>query len=598
MTALALLIGIAALPSPFGKGEASEYQKLEFRIPMRDGVKLYTAVYVPKGGAGFPLLMERTPYASEPYGKDALPGFDPLYAKAGYGFVSQDVRGRYLSEGTFENVRPQLKPGETGIDESTDTYDTIDFLVKNVKGNNGRVGMKGISYPGFYAGAGALSRHPALKAVSPQAPVCDWFVGDDVHHNGAFFLQDNFGFSAWFDMPRKNGPETSHAGIELPKNPGGAYGFYLEGGTSDALEKKYFKGRIPYWQEIDDHPNYDGYWKDRALQTKMTDVRCAVLTVGGWFDAEDMWGALNLYASTERQNPGIDNVLVMGPWSHGQWDGPAASLNGMKWGMDTGAWYREHVELPFFERHLRGKGSAPLPEATMFETGANRWRNFDVWPPKGLTPGAVYLAKGGKLSDTAPTPWVDSYVADPMHPTPYLADPSREDRPGDLLAQDETWASKRKDVLTYVGEPLAKAKTLAGPVEVDLLVRTTGTDGDFVVKLLDVAPKGEPHAGEMRMVRADVMRGRFRNSLEKPEPFVPQQPARVRFKMNDVLHTFKPGHRMAVQVQSYWFPLVDRNPNRFVENVEKAKPSDFQAATVRIELGRKQGSAIRFGVLE
>ncbi len=572
-----------------------EYQKLVFRIPMRDGVKLYTAIYVPKGKTGFPILMERTPYSSEPYGP-TVPQFDDLYSKAGYAMAWQDVRGQYMSEGKFVNVRPQLKPGEKGVDESTDTYDTIDFLIKNVKGNNGCVGLRGVSYPGFYAGVGALSRHPALKAVSPQAPVSDWFEGDDVHHNGAFFLQDNFDFSAWFDFPRK-GLETNHAGLELPKSPKGAYAFYLDGGTAEGLEKKYFKGQIPYFNEYAlGHDTRDDYWKERALEPKMTDVKCAVLTVGGWFDAEDMWGALNLYAATERQNPGIDNFLVMGPWSHGQWDGEATSLTGMSWGMDTGAWYRQNVEFPFFERYLHGKPVPKLPEMTGFETGTNKWRSFPEWPPKGLTTMDVFLAPSHSLSDTAPAISFDTYTNDPNAPTPYLADPTRQDRPGGLLAQDETWASKRSDVVTYIGQPMTKAVTVAGPVDVDLWVSTTGTDGDFVVKVLDIAPSGEPHAGEMRMVRADIMRGRFRNSLEKPEPFVPGQATEVKMKMNDVLHTFKPGHRMAVQVQSSWFPLVDRNPNTFV-NVQHAKPSDFQKADVTIRLGGTQASSIRFGVL-
>ena len=569
--------------------EAEGYEKLTFRIPMRDGVKLYTAVYVPKDQTGFPILMERTPYSSEPYGEKEIPDLDAVYVKNGFAFASQDVRGQYMSEGKFMNVRPGAK-----VDESTDTYDTIEYLVNHVKGNNGRVGLRGISYPGFYAAVGALSRHPALKAVSPQAPCIDWFRGDDVHHNGAFFLQDNFGFSAWFDSPRK-GLEKTHAGLEIPPATKGAYDFYLDAGTAEGLEKKYLKGRLPYWKEVISHPNYDAYWKERALNNRMTDVKCAVLNVGGWYDAEDMWGALNLYSSIERQNPGIENTIVMGPWSHGQWYGEAKSLGGMEWGMDTGAWYRDHVEVPFFVRTLKGGGSAKPPEATMFETGANKWRTFDVWPPK-TSSEAMYLAKGGLLSSAVPAHLVDSYVNDPNNPTPYLADPKRNERPGDLLTQDETWASKRADVLTYIGPPLEKAKTLAGPVEADLWVRITGEDADFVVKLLDIAPAGEPHAGEMRMVRADIMRGRFRNSLETPEPFRPGQPEEIKFKMNDVLHTFKPGHRMAVQVQSSWFPLVDRNPNTFVD-IATAKPSDFKKTSVYVMLGGDRPSAIRFGVL-
>lgn len=579
MTALALVFLLAPA-----------YRKFEYRIPMRDGVRLYTAVYVPQGVKGFPLLMERTPYGSGPYGKDAMAQLDPQYRAAGYAFVFQDVRGTYQSEGQFENIRPVQPAGAKGTDEATDTYDTVDWLVKHVKDSNGRVGVRGISYPGFYAAEAALSGHPALRAVSPQAPCADWFKGDDLHHNGAFYLQDNFSFSAWFDVPRRS-VETDHKGIPIDFGSEGAYAFYLKGGTAGALEARYFKGRSPYWNEILDHPNYDDYWKARAVPPQMRNVHCAVLNVGGLFDAEDMWGALNVYAAVERQNPGIENALVMGPWFHGQWADRGRSLAGIDWGMDTSAWYREHVEFPFFEHALRDRGAKPA-EATVFETGAKRWRTFEQWPPKDLKPETAYLAKGGLLSATLPDLRADEYDNDPAAPTPYLPDLSTKDRPGDLLARDEAWASKRKDVLTYVGEPFEKAKTLAGPIEADLWVTTTGTDGDFVVKVLDAAPNGE-----MRDVRSDVMRGRFRNSLEHPEPFAVGQPTEIRFRMNDVLHTFFPGHRMAVQIQSSWFPLVDQNPNRFVPNIERAKPEDFQKAHITVRLGGPRPSAIHYGVL-
>lgn len=594
MPLLAVVAALALSPAV-----SAGYEKLEFRIPMRDGVKLYTAVFVPRGGVDFPILMERTPYSAGPYEKDSqVPDqdFSP-YVKAGYGLAYQDVRGQYQSEGTYVNVRPQLAPGEKGIDESTDTYDTIDYLVKHVKGNNGRVGLRGISYPGFYAAVGALSRHPALKAVSPQAPVSDWFRGDDVRHNGAFFLQDNFGFCAWFDVPRQ-GLETEHPGLPVPEPKNGAYAFFLSAGSAEGLDNRYLRGRIPYWKEIIDHDTYDAYWKARVIPPRLTGIRCAVLTVGGWFDAEDFWGPLHDYAAIERSSPDIENVIAIGPWSHGEWsDRDASSLNGMEWGMNTAAWYRDHVEFPFFEKHLRGIGSKPLPEATVFETGANQWRTFEQWPPKGLTEKTIYMDRDHGLAESAGAAGKDSYVNDPDSPTPYLEDPKRTDRPGDLLAQNETWAAKRTDVLSYIGEPLGKAITVAGPIDVDLWVTTTGTDGDFIVKVLDIAPKGEPHAGEMRMVRADVLRGRFRNSLEKPEPFVPEKPTEVKFRLNDVLHTFKPGHRMAVQIQSSWFPLVDRNPNRFVPNVERAQPKDLQKATISVLRGGMHASSIKFGVL-
>ena len=441
------------------------YEKRELRIPMRDGVKLYTAVYVPKGKTNFPLLMTRTCYSSGPYGPTAgkpdIIGGIEMYQKAGYGFVSQDVRGTYQSEGTFVNVRPQLKPGEKGIDESTDTYDTIDYLIKHVPGNNGRVGLVGVSYPGFYAAVGALSHHPALKAVSPQAPCADWFKGDDVHHNGAFFLQDNFDFSAWFDVPRK-GLETDHQGIDIPRNPNGAYAFFLDAGTADGLEKKYFQSRSPYWNELIAHDTYDAYWKARAVPPQMKNVPCAVLNVGGWFDAEDMWGPLNTFGQTSKQSPKTDNFLVMGPWSHGQWEGRGQSLGGMDWGSDTSAWFRENVEFPFFERYLRQTGTAAPAKATLFETGTNTWRTFAQWPPKTTRPLSVYLADNKTVSTASPARETsDTYVNDPNAPTPYLADPTRPRRPGDLLTHDEAWAAKRADVLTYTGAP--QKRTLRSP---------------------------------------------------------------------------------------------------------------------------------------
>ncbi|RYG48854.1 CocE/NonD family hydrolase [bacterium] len=586
------------LPPPLPPLEFKDlYKKIEYRIPMRDGVKLYTAVYVPRNASKpFPIMMQRTPYSAGPYGteKYRMSREDTPFVKAGYGFAFQDVRGRYMSEGVWENVRPI---GRDKTDDSTDCYDTVDFLVKNVKGNNGRLGLRGISYPGFYAGAGAINNHPALKAVSPQAPVTDWFMGDDVYHRDAFFVQDNWGFSEWFDVPRK-GLEEEHAGLpEYDHGPGGPYGFYLRMVNSNGLETGIAKGRIPYWKEIMEHDTYDAYWKERALQNKMRGIKCAVLTVGGLFDAEDMWGAIHLYQSTEAQNPGISNAFVYGPWSHGQWADKGESLNGMAFGSDTSAWFQKEIEFPFFEHHLRGRPDPKLAEATVFETGANQWRRFASWPPKGLKAKAIYLAEGKKLAGTPPTKTgADGYENDPARPTPYLANREEEDRPGGLLAQDEAWNAKRDDVLTYQGAPLAAPLRVAGPVDADVWVTTTGTDMDLVVKVVDVWPAGSPYAGQMRMVRSEVIRGRFRDSFSQPKPFVPGQPTRIRLRLNDVLHTFGKGHRMGVMIQSSWFPLVDRNPNRFV-NVHKAKASDYQKATIKVLRDPKHPSRILFGTL-
>jgi len=592
------LLPLIAFVSQFSS-PVPAYEKIEYRIPMRDGVKLYTAVYVPKGAkTNAPILMERTPYSAGPYGKQAANmAENGLFAKAGYIFAYQDVRGRYQSEGEWENMRPQLAAGKKGIDESTDAFDTIAYLVKHVARNNGKVGMRGISYPGFYAGAGGINSHPALKAISPQAPCADWFIGDDVHHNGAFFLQDNFNFSIWFDVPRK-GLEEEHQGLpDFDRGPGGDYGFFLRMGALPNLETQILKGRIPYWNEIANHGTYDAYWKARSLPEKMKNVKAAVLNVGGLFDAEDMWGALNTYAATERQNPKASNFLVMGPWSHGQWADQATELGGMKWGSDTAKYYQEKIEFPFFERYLNGKLVAAPAEATMFETGGNRWRTFPVWPPKGLQPVSFFLAPDGTVTASNPPSGQQSYRYDPADPTPYINDPDSRNRPGDILIRDEKWAASRNDVLSYRGEPIATPLTVAGPVTVDLWVTTTGTDADFIVKVLDEWPEGTPYAGQQRCVRSDVMRAKFRNSLSKPEAIKPGVPTRVRFKLNDVLHTFQPGHRLVVQVQSAWFPLVDRNPNQFLD-IYHAKDSDFIPATISILSGGAHPSRIEFGKLE
>ena len=590
-----VLLGLAA---PLQNRLSDLYDRKTYDIPMRDGVKLHTVVFLPKTVLGkHPILMERTPYNASGGGIRGSAKF----REKGYIFAFQDVRGQYLSEGVYENVRPL--GGK--IDESTDTSDTVDYLVKNVPDNNGNVGLWGISYPGFYAGAGAVNTNPHLKAVSPQAPVSDWFLGDDVHHNGAFFQQDNFDFSSSFDFPRK-GPEADHSGLRVDKGGKSAYDFFLGAGTAEGLDTGYYKGQIPYWNEILDHPNYDAYWKDRSLPSHMKNVKCAVLTVGGWFDAEDMWGALNTYASTERQNPGTPNYLVMGPWYHGMWAGNGRTFGGLDYGQDTSAWYRENVEFPFFEKYLRDVDVAAPAEATVFETGTNVWRKFEQWPPKGLGKKTFYLADGKGIGEAKST-GSDAFVNDPLAPTPYLEDTAgNKRRTRTYMVDDQRWAEKRADVLTYKGTPFEKDATYAGSIDVDFWVATTGTDMDLVVKVIDVyaedaadkTPSGEGMGGYALNVKADIFRGRFRNSFEKPEAFVPGQPTRIHFKMNDLLHTFRKGHRLMVQVQGSWFPLVDRNPNKFVPNVERAKPEDFQKATITVLHDAAHPTSLTFGTLE
>lgn len=593
----------AAPPPP----SPANYEKREFMIPMRDGVKLFTAVYIPKQRPGpGPILLERTPYSAGPYGLTRYRNFrgSPRLRERGYIFAYQDVRGRYMSEGNFVNVRPTLRPGEAGIDESTDTYDTIDFLVKNLPESNGNVGLWGISYPGFYAGAGAINTHPNLKATSPQAPVSDWFVGDDFRHNGALFLQDGFNFLSGFGQTR---PAPSPTGVQpgppIDRGTEGAYQFFLKTGALKNFDPKYLKGRVEFWKDLVENDTYNEFWQRRSLPTHMRNVRAATMTVGGWFDAEDLWGALNLYSHTERQNRRTPNYLVMGPWYHGMW----ASATGQTFGdldfaSPTARWYQENVELPFFEQYLRNQPAVPRPEATVFETGLNRWWGFDQWPPKDVDRISYFTGPARTLlSSPANRDGSDRYVSDPAAPTPYLAKPETRNRTREYMIDDQRFASRRADVLSYFAPAQSQPVTLAGPITADLWVTTTGTDTDFIVKVIDVwpadskevSPRGVPMANYQQLVRFEVMRGKFRESLSQPKPFVPGRPTRVRFTLNDMLHTLRPGHRLMVQIQSSMFPLIDRNPNVFMP-IHTASDEDYRAVTVEILRGPKYPSRIDF----
>jgi putative CocE/NonD family hydrolase len=579
----------------------SHYTKYEYQIPMRDGVKLFTSVYVPKDAKDrYPIVLDRTPYSVQPYGTDQYKsdlGPSPVFGTEGYIVAYQDVRGRWMSEGEFVNMRPHraTKSGPQDIDESTDTFDTIDWLIKNVPGNNGRVGMWGISYPGFYAAAGMIDAHPALKAASPQAPVTDWFTGDDWHHNGALQLPHAFNFLASFGHPRplptKKMPERFDHGT-----PDG-YAFFLRMGPLSNANARYFKNDVPFWNEIMQHGTFDDFWKARNLRAHLKNIKPAVMTVGGWFDAENLFGALETYKRVEANSPGATNVLVMGPWRHGGWGhSDGASLGPISFNSKTAEYYREKIEFPFFQYYLKGKGAPTFPEAWVFVTGTNEWRTFDVWPPRGARRRSLYLRSGGGLaseppSDTNGTPF-DEYVSDPAHPVEYI-DRLEIGMTGDYMIQDQRFASHRPDVLVYESEPLASDITIAGPVDAKLFVSTSGTDSDWVVKLIDVYPDdyagpetNGPNAsvklgGYQQLVRGDVMRGKFRNSLEKPEPFEPNHPTPVNFTMSDAAHTFRSGHKLMVQIQSSWFPLIDRNPQKFVD-IYNATDGDFQKATERI----------------
>ncbi len=591
---------------------AEHYVKYEHRIAMRDGVRLFTRVYVPKDDStNYPIVLTRTPYALKPYGSDNFtkPGgsFEAL-AKDRFILVTQDVRGRFGSEGEYVHVRPfnPNKQGPKDIDESSDTWDTIDWLVKHVPGNNGKVGMFGISYPGFYTSMGMIDSHPALKAASPQAPISDWFMGDDIHHNGAFFLTQNFGFFYWMDQKLKDPLHEELKNFFYGTED--TYEFFLRMGPLANADRNYFKGAAPIWNEFLQHPTYDAWWQARNIRPHLKNVHCAVMTVGGWYDAEDLFGPLQTHAWVEKLNPGTTNLLVMGPWSHGQWGGGTGDhLGVVSFHAKTAEYFRETLELPFFRRYLKGDTNAPASKATVYETGTDRWRHFDAWPPRESVAKSLYLQPSGGLGfepanggDSA-----DEYVSDPSKPVPYTLE-LQTGYPRSYPVHDQRFVSSRTDVLVYQTPPLEEDLTLAGPLRAALEVSTTGTDSDWVVKVVDVFPNDYPDpvpnptsvrmGGYQELVRGDVIRGRFRNSFEKPEPFEPGKRTPVAFAVPDIFHTFRRGHRLMVHVQSSWFPLVDRNPQTFV-NIPTATEADFKKATQRVFLGGPNGSRIEVRVL-
>ncbi|HEV3023568.1 MAG TPA: CocE/NonD family hydrolase, partial [Pirellulales bacterium] len=526
-----------------------------------------------------------------------------------YIFAYQDVRGRWMSEGDFINMRPQLtaKNGPADIDESTDAWDTIEWLTKNVKNHNGKVGTWGISYPGFYAAAGMIDAHPALVAVSPQAPVTDWFVGDDWHHNGALFLTHMFNFLSTFGQPRPE-PTKKFRPTFDHETPDG-YDFFLNMGPLSNANATYFKDQVAFWSEASRHGVYDEFWKARNLRAHLSKIRPAVMTVGGWFDAENLFGALETYKNVEATSPGTANLLVMGPWKHGGWaGGDGAALGAVNFNSKTSAFYREQIELPFFEHHLKGKGELKQPEAWMFETGTNQWRRHERWPPAAVAPKSLYFRAGGRLAFDPPAESgtaFDEYMSDPDRPVPYI-DGIGVAMAAEYMVADQRFAARRPDVLVYQSDVLENDVTLAGPLAAELHVSTTGSDSDWIVKLIDVYPSDFPDpnpnpsgvrmGGYQQLVRGDVMRGKFRKSLERPEPFTPGEPAEVDFTLADAYHTFRTGHRIMVQVQSTWFPLVDRNPQTFVD-IYQAKPTDFQKATQRVYRSRELPSRLTAPVL-
>lgn len=592
------------------------YTKREVMIPMRDGVRLFTAIYEPKDASKtYPVLMFRTPYSCRPYGADKFStrlGPNAHYAKNGYIFVCQDVRGKWMSEGEFRNMTPHVDDKKTSndIDESSDAYDTIEWVLANVKHHNGRVGQWGISYPGFYSAASMIDAHPALKAVSPQAPIADWWY-DDFHHHGAFFLPHAFGFLSRFGLPRPE-PTKTRPGRSFSFNTQDGYQFYMNMGSLKNANERYLHGEVDFWNKTVEHPNYDEFWQSRNLLGHLRHVAPAVMTVGGWFDAEDLYGALQIYRGVEKQNPGIFNILVMGPWAHGGWNrSNGQSLGNVDFGAKTAEFYREKIELPFFEHFLRGAPDPKLPEAYVFETGANKWRTFDHWPPSAAQTRELFFRDDFGLAFDPPADASDAafdeYVSDPAKPVPFTDEIALGmTRP--YMTDDQRFAARRTDVLSYRTEVLSEDVTLAGPLTADLWVSTSGTASDWIVKLIDVFPPGASDSDATQdrvrmsnyhmMVRSEVIRGRFRNSNEHPEPFTPNEPAEVKLALQDVLHTFQKGHRIMIQVQSTWFPLVDRNPQKYVDNIYLAGEDDFIKATQRVYRGGAHKTAIRVSVLE
>ena len=580
------------------------YTKKEYRIEMRDGIKLFTAVYSPKDtSVKYPIIIWRTPYSIGPYGEDKFSVYRRYtwqhFIDEKYIIVFQDVRGRFMSEGDFVNMTPYIpeKKSKKDIDETTDTYDTVDWLVKNVPNNNGNVGLWGISYAGFYAAMAGIDAHPAVKAISPQAPIANWFSNDDWHHNGAFAVGSGFPFMHVFGVKREGLVQTWPEEFNFGTKDG--YSFYLNLGPLRNINERYFHHEIPFWDDLMKHGTYDDFWKARNSLPHFNNVKPAVLVVGGWFDAENLYGALHTYSSIEEKNPENKNYLVMGPWIHGGWvRTEGSSLGDIRFGSETGDYYVKNIELPFFNYYLKGKGELHLPEAYVFETGSNKWQEYDSWPPANIKNVSLYLNENNSLSFEAPMTGngFDEYISDPAKPVPYTSKITL-DYPKPYMVEDQRFAACRPDVLVYKTDVLENDFTFAGSATADLFVSTTGTDADWVVKLIDVFPADSASTDSVvyseyqMMVRGNILRGKFREGLETPKPFVPGKVTNIKFDLLDIDHTFKKGHRIMVQVQSSWFPLFDLNPQKFVD-IYNAKEEDFQKATQRVYFSKQYPSRI------
>lgn len=602
---VAVLLALHSAPASSQPATDSDkrFTRSEAMIAMRDGVRLYTLIYVPKGiTAPLPFIMMRTPYGSDARGPTALQNYLKDLADEGYIFVFQDNRGRHKSEGQFVMSRPPRVAGDPkAVDESTDTYDTIAWLLDNVPGNNGRVGMLGISYPGWLAVMGMLDPHPALKAVSPQASPADQFLGDDFHHNGAFRLSYGFEYVAMM--------ETSKLNTYFKFDRHDTYEWYLKLGALSNVNPKIFQGKMPTWNDFVAHPNYDSFWRKQAFAPYLTKVTLPTLHVAGWFDQEDFYGPLKIYELLEKHDNQNQNFLVVGPWNHGGWaGGPGDKLGRIAFDSATGQYFRAKVQAPWFAYQLKDKGSLKQPEALLFQTGTNRWVAHDRWPPKNVATKKVYLQPEGKLAFTPPTDkerTFDSYTSDPANPVPYRPRPVTPTYPGPewkvWMVEDQRFAQNRPDVLSYASDVLTDDVTVAGPMIAHLFASTSGTDSDWIVRLIDVYPeqyaKDPSMGGYQLLISGEPVRARFRNSFEKPEPVEPNEINPYTIDLHWSHHCFRKGHRIMVQLQSTWFPLIDRNPQRFVSNIFEATDADFQQARQRVYHSERYPSHLALTVL-
>jgi putative CocE/NonD family hydrolase len=587
------------------KPSADDFDRSEVQIPMRDGTRLHTLIFSPKGvSANLPFVLTRTPYGIANAGRALGTSYAEL-ADEGYIFVFQDIRGRFGSDGQFVMLRPMRdKSDASAIDESSDTYDTIEWLLRNVPHNSGRVGMLGVSYPGWLTVMAMLDPHPALKAVSPQASPADMFLGDDFHHNGAFRLSYGFEYAAAME----SGKEINPYKFDAPD----LYDWYLKLGSLGHVNERYLGRKVPTWNDYIAHPNYDAFWRRQGVAKYLDRVKVPTLNVAGWWDQEDFYGPIKIYETLEPHDTQHLNYLVVGPWNHGGWSGPSGQrLGDVDFGSETALYYRKSIQAPWFAYWLKDKGTLALAEATTFETGTNRWMSYDSWPPKkNVSPRRFYTAANGRLSTARPPiaggQAFDAYVSDPANPVPYRQRPilptfSGGGSWGRWLVDDQRFLKGRSDVLTWETPPLDEDVVIAGAIKAHLFAATSGSDADWVVKLIDVYP--DPNAanpklsGHALMVANDVLRARYRYSFERPDSLIPNRVEPYVVDLHTQDYRFLKGHKIQVQIQSSWFPLIDRNPQTWVPNIFEAPDSAFRPATQRVYRSRGAATFIELPVV-